>query len=309
MTTRAKLPEASDYFPAEKAVKFIPSGCTILDCALGGGWPIGRVVNIVGDKSTGKTLLAIEAVANFIRKYPKGRAIYCETEAAFDEEYADQLGIPAGGRLEMIQDCYTVEDLFNRVQESAKSASTNSDAPTLFIVDSLDALSDESEMESDFGAASYGAKKAQRLSKFFRQINKILSDKNFLLIFISQIRDKIGVTFGKKYTRSGGHAMDFYCSQIVWLSHLKILKKTAKGAERAVGVRIKAKIEKNKLASPHREVEFNILFSYGVDDHKANLEFIGEPKGDYPPDVLAKQAAELWQEIENRFKPTERKYK
>ncbi len=274
---REKLTAGSDYFPeGSRAPKeVIHTGCTILDCALGGGWPLGRVVNIVGDKSTGKTLLAIEAIANFQRKYPDGIAVYNETEAAFDRDYAASLGIPVDG-ITMVSDCFTVEDLFNHIN---KMLSEPAGRPVIYVVDSLDALSDEGEMESDFSAASYGAKKAQRLSKFFRQINKHLSQRNFLLIFVSQIRDNIGVTFGRKYTRSGGHSLDFYCTHVVWLAHLKRIEKQSEGIKRVIGVRIKANIEKNKVAPPHRFVEMNILFGYGVDDVSASISWLEEVIG------------------------------
>src|SRR5258708_1816883 len=104
------------YFAAPAAaVDFIASGCKLLDCVIGGGWPLGRIVNIVGDRSTGKTLLAMEAMANFLTRYPKGKAYYRETEAAFDKEYAMALGIPMD-RVDMEETPDTVEAVFEDLE-------------------------------------------------------------------------------------------------------------------------------------------------------------------------------------------------
>src|SRR3990172_1731587 len=141
------------YFSSTKTnIDFISSGCAVLDCVLGGGWPLGRVVNIVGDKSTGKTLLAIEAAANCAATFTKGRIWYREAEAAFDRNYAAALGMPLARVSFGDARLRTVEDLFEDLAGAIKSLGVKG-PPGLYIVDSLDALSDRAELDRDMGEA------------------------------------------------------------------------------------------------------------------------------------------------------------
>ena len=304
---RERPPGGGLYFSSPKDnIKFIRTGCTMLDCVLGGGWPLGRVVNLVGDKSTGKTLLAMEAVANIFLEYDNAQVWYNEAEAAFDSEYADALGIPIQ-RVTMIENCSTIEELFNDVDQIVKKART---APGLYIIDSLDALSDEAEMGRGIDEASYGGAKAKKLSEFFRRITKDIKKSNICLLIISQVRDNIGGMFGEKHTRSGGKALDFYASQVLWLAHMGILKRTVNKVERPVGVKIRARCKKNKVGLPFRDCDFEISFGFGVEDDKASLEFLksigvqAKPSGD----ELRKLVIENWYKIEKTFLPTRRKY-
>jgi recombination protein RecA len=317
--------EGGAYFAPPSSVRFFSSGCSLLDCVLGGGgYPVGRIVNIVGDKSTGKTLLAIEACANFAAAYPKGRVRYREVEAAFDPPYAERLGLPLD-RVELPSDsCLTVEDLFNDLDAFVSKCGREGG---LYIVDSLDALSDKAEMEDDFGKSSYGASKAKDMSKLFRRLNQKVSEHLVTVFIISQVRDKIGVSFGRKTTRSGGRALDFYASQVLYLAHVGRLKRTVRGVERAEGVAIKALCDKNKVGLPFRECEFPILFAFGVDDVTAGLDWLKEVKAldeleeDIGrPDkldgrayaqarrVVAKAVKKGWVELESSFVPSFRKY-
>lgn len=326
------------YFAGESAPEFIPSGCTVLDCVLGGGWPLGRVANIVGDKAVGKTLIAIEACANLAVKYPKGHIWYREAEAAFDIDYAEQLGLPVDrvdfGPEGIDSSWDTIEDIGEDMVRCANIA-LKSRQPGLYIIDSLDAVSSRAEMKRKPGEGSYGMEKPKELSKLFREHVRLFRQARMAIIIVSQIRDKIGITFGEKYSRSGGKALDFYASQILWLHHKKTLTSTIKGADRATGVRIRAKCKKNKLAPSFRECEFVLLFGYGTDDLEASLSFLSEvgflgyvgiskadDVGTYlrrtlklPPDQLrlrqrevSEAAVRAWQEVEDRFKPTSRKY-
>ena len=271
MAAKRKKLKVGNYYRPRRVGAF-SSGCTPLDMVLGpGGWAENRIANIVGDKSTGKTLLLIEACANFRAKHPKGRVILIEAEAAFDRDYAESLGFPSDA--ELIEDVFTVEALARRLAEYAEST-----VPTLVGVDSLDALSDEAELGREMGQGTYGTGKAKGLSEMFRRLVKIMANGKLTLICVSQIRDNIGVTFGKKHTRSGGHALDFYCSQVVWLRHLKRLDRTRKGVKREVGVRVSAKCEKNKVGYPFRECTFNLYFGYGTEDVEACLDWLLEHK-------------------------------
>lgn len=262
------------YFAApSRDVEFVSSGCELLNCVLGGGWPLGRIVNIVGDKSTGKTLLAIEAFANFHRTYPTGEMFYNEAEAAFDKSYASALGLPTSA-IEFIEDCDTVEQLFDDLTAKCKQLGKKQSA--LYILDSLDALTDKAELERGIADPSYGGSKAKQMSQLFRRLIRRIKDSRMLVMVISQTRDNIGVTFGAKYSRSGGRALDFYASQVLYLAQMETLRKTASKQKRAVGVKIKARCTKNKIGLPQRECQFEIRFGYGVDDVKASLEWLSE---------------------------------
>ncbi len=264
------------YFAPTPKEDHFRSGCTLLDCVLGGGWAENRIINIVGDKSTGKTLLAIEAAANYRRKYPDAPIRYVEVESAFDKDYAHSIGLPRE-RIKFPNDpdlkISTVEDLSRDLQQVVARGKRS-----LYIVDSLDALSDESEVERDIGAGSYGAAKAKKLSELFRTLNAKLSKAKTTIIIVSQVRDAIGVTFGKKEKRSGGKALDFYASQILWLSHLKRLMRTRKGVTRPYGVLIKAQAEKSKVGLPFRDATFPIYFTYGVEDVVSMVWWLKEVK-------------------------------
>lgn len=327
-----KASAGGSYFDAPAAaVDFVPSGARLLDCALGGGWPLGRVANIVGDKSTGKTLLAIEACANFIRKWPNGQIWYNEAEAAFDVEYAQALGLPKE-HVSIRNDCNTVEDFFEDLEHVLEN---KKDVPGLYILDSLDALSDRAELGRKIDEGSYGAAKAKKMSELFRRVVRKIKTSNVLLIVISQVRDNIGVSFGEKHTRAGGRALDFYASQVLFLAQLGGVKRTIDKVIRAVGVKIRAKVKKNKVGLPGRECEFSIVFGYGVDDIAAGLTWLAEigkleefdgmtearltrylnKLDDMSVEELAAVRKEVddlvvkhWYRIEKEFLPTRKKY-
>lgn len=191
--------EGGLYFSSPKSnLQLISSGCEILNCVIGGGWPLGRIANIVGDKSTGKTLLAIEAMANFCLQFPEGKAVYCETEAAFDDDYAKALGLDMQG----IQrdECTTVEELFDNLVKFI--AEIGEEGQGLYIVDSLDALSDKAEQERGIAESTYGASKPKQLGQLFRRLAKPLEKSGVCVMIISQVRDAIGVSFGEKHRKS-----------------------------------------------------------------------------------------------------------
>lgn len=255
-------------------MSFIPSGSTMLDLALGGGWAEGRIANIVGDSSSGKTLLCIEAAANFSQKYPGSMIRYRETEAAFNPEYAETIGMPLN-QVDFGKDpLETIEDFYNDVNSAIERALV-SQKPELYICDSLDALSDRAELERGFGEASYSSDKAKDLSRMFRKLPlaKMELSKVTLLI-VSQIRDKIGVRFGRKWTRSGGKALQFYSSQIVFLAQTGTVTRTIGGTKHVTGINIRARCEKNKAGQAFREAEFPIMFGYGIDDVESCLAYM-----------------------------------
>jgi recombination protein RecA len=317
-----------------------PSGSTILDLINGGGWGIGRMANIVGDKSSGKSLLAIEACANFANLYGVESVRYNETEAAFDRVFATSIGMPDGV-------AFTGDDA---ADEGARRGSRtveefNDDlaafladrkGPCLYVLDSADALSDDAEMGRNIGDATYGTGKAKAFSELFRRCIADIERARCSLLIISQIRDKIGVTFGETKTRSGGRALDFYASQVVWLSEIKKEERQVSGVKRVVGVKVLAANKKNKMGLPFRRAEFNILFNYGIDDEMSMIDWLEKNKlgGVRLPraitsyeklvedaraardrDALHVLASELrvgvrerWNEIEDALRPTLSKY-
>lgn len=269
------IPEkkVGNYFTSttKEGLDLFSSGCKLLDCVLGGGWALGRMSNIVGDKSSGKTLLAIEGCANFMQQYSDGKIMYLEAEAAFDENYAEAIGMPVES-VEFIdyEDDNTVEFLFDHLSEVADEA----DEPTLYIVDSLDALSDRAEKSRKIDEGSYSLGKQKKMSELFRRLISKIKKSQIHLMIISQVRENIGVTFGEKYTRSGGKALDFYASQILWLAETGKIKKTVKGIERIIGINVKANCKKNKVGLPFRTCNYPVFFGYGIDDIEASLDFL-----------------------------------
>jgi protein RecA len=270
---KSKLKEKPNYFASSENhnLQFVSSGCCVLDNVLGGGYVLGRMANIVGDKSSGKTLLAIEASANFINRYKNGEVWYAEAEAAFDAEYAGALGMPLN-KVKFRDKIETVEDFFEDIELACKQSTKNK--PILYVLDSMDAISSRTEQTQKIDEGSYNLNKQKKLGELFRRKIKALEESHVGLIIISQIRDKIGVTFGETKMRTGGKSLDFYASQILWLSEIQKLKKTIAGVERVVGIQVKANCKKNKVGLPFRTCEFPVLFGYGVDDMTANVEWL-----------------------------------
>ena len=277
---KVEAPPAPSYFTSgNESIEFFSSGCAVMDAALGGGWALGRVSNVVGDKSSGKTLIAMEACANFARQFPKGTIRYAESEAAFEQDYAAALGIPIK-RIQFNKDenpMQTVEEWYKDLEAFIKAAD---EQPGLYIVDSLDALSDSAEMDAEFDKGSYGGAKPKAISKLFRMLVSKLKASRIHLMIISQIRDKLNVTFGETKTRSGGRALDFYASQIPWLAEIEKIKKTIDGVDRVIGVKVEIYVKKNKVGLPFRRARYRILFGYGIDDLVANAEWLIEVKLD-----------------------------
>lgn len=324
----------NSYFTDEKAnIKFVSTGCTLLDCALGGGLALGRTANVVGDKSTAKTGTATEVMINFSIQFPKARIAYRETEAAWDDGYAEAMGLPIeridfGNREDPI---ITVEDFHNDFEAFCDAQKGE---PGLYVLDSFDALSDDAEMARDIDKPSFGAAKAKKMSEMFRKITRKQEKANVLLLIVSQVRDNIGAMFGEKHKRSGGKALDFYASQVFWLAHIKILKRTINKVERPYGIEILAKVKKNKVSMPFREAQFTFEFAFGINDLLASVTWLNEvdrldvvdlKKGEFKEYVKgvsnmstdeyrfervrsATAVKQVWSEIEHTFLPKRQKY-
>ena len=333
--TKLSKPKPSYLVSEKPSIRFLPSGCTLLDCVLGGGYPLGRISNIVGDRSTAKTALATEAMINFCNQYPTGQAAYRESEAAFDQSYAEAMGLKLD-KIDFGNDdkpLLTVED-FAKDFDLFLDQQIKTKTPGIYVLDSLDALSDDAEMEAEFGKATYGMGKAKFLSTMMRKMARKIERSQVLLLIVSQVRENIGVTFGERFRRAGGKALDFYCSQVVWLAAIKPLKRSINKVERQYGVVILAKCKKNKVGLPFRECSFNFIFGYGVEDLGASIAWLsevgrlkdaglnnGEAKAyiralDTMTDTeyrreqatVSKAVKAAWADIETTFLPTRSKY-
>lgn len=291
---------------SRQPVDFLNTGSTLLNLAasqkaVGGGWARGRIDNVVGDGSSGKTLVALEACADafyFIRERPSYNfppvknvsIVYNNVEGVMDFPIDDMYGTAFNKGVEWIRTGVIQEfgkDFFKRVRSMKKGDFL------LYVVDSWDALDSEDEYEAflksiekdlpqegsyDLGKQRYGSK------RFFKTLcseiegNDGKVKKDCTLLIVSQVRKKIGVTFGKKEYRAGGDALNFYTHQVCWLADKGKVDRTKLGIKVVDGINVKARFERNKTSKPFREAEFPIMFDYGIDDVMSMIHFLYGPK-------------------------------
>ena len=262
--------------------RLIPTGSTLLNLALSdrpeGGFYLGTVNNIIGDSAAGKTFLLwtvfAECVYDTLKRFEHHRLVYDEPEASLAFDLAKLFGVTVAEMVRISLVSGSVEEFHDNViaYSKLKDSKTKKGVPFIYGIDSMDSIATEDELDADPRKGDFGGKKPKLIGQILRKIVQSVKKTLSAVFIISQTRDKIGVTFGSKKTRSGGRALKFYSTHELWLA----VENHIKRRERDVGVNVVVKVGKNKLTGKLRTVKFPIYYDYGIDDTISCIDFLIE---------------------------------
>jgi len=268
---------------------FVSTGSTMLDLAISnkpnGGIAVGRITELNGLESSGKSLLGAHILAETQRK--GGVAVYIDTETSVSTEFLRAIGVDVESMLYLHLE--TVEDIFSAIEEIvAKVRESDKDRLVTILVDSLAAASTKVEMEAEFDKDGWATAKAIIISKAMRKITQMIGREKIALVFTNQLRQKLGVMFGDPWTTSGGKALPFHSSTRIRLKNVGQIKDTKKNT---IGMKMRAQVIKNRLGPPMRHADFELYFETGIDDEGSWLQVMKDHK-------LVKQGG-AWYTMEN----------
>ena len=267
--------DGSDTTPTD-IKDFVSTGSTLLNLAISnkpnGGIAVGRITEINGLESSGKSLIGAHILAETQRK--KGVAVYMDTETSVSREFLEAIGIDVGNMLYIHLE--TIEDIFEAIEQIVvKIRESDKDRLVTILVDSLAAATTKVELEADFEKDGWATSKAIIISKAMRKITQMIGRQKIALVFTNQLRQKLGVMFGDPWTTSGGKALPFHASTRIRLKNLGQIKDTKKNT---IGMKMRAQVIKNRLGPPMRHADFNLYFESGIDDDGSWLQVLKDHK-------------------------------
>lgn len=252
--------------------EWVSTGSTLLDLAISnrpdGGFPVGRIVELQGMEASGKSLIVAHTLANTQKK--GGLAVYIDTENALSEEFLRAVGVDVANMLyvplETIEDAFeAIENIIETVRKSSK------DRLVTIALDSVSAATTKIEQDADYDKDGWATAKAIVMSKAMRKITNVIGKQRVLMLCTSQLREKMGVMFGDKYTTSGGKALGFHASCRIRLKGVGKLKSGSGKTEQIIGVQTEAQVIKNRMGPPFKKATFDIYFNSGIDDYNSWL--------------------------------------
>ena len=267
--------DGSDVTPTD-IKDFVSTGSTLLNLAISnkpnGGIAVGRITEINGLESSGKSLIGAHILAETQRK--GGVAVYIDTETSVSREFLEAIGIDVGNMLYVHLE--TVEDIFEAIEKIVvKIRESERDRLVTILVDSLAGASTRSELEGDFDKEGWATGKAIIISKAMRKITQMIGRQKIALVFTNQLRQKLGVMFGDPWTTSGGKALPFHASTRIRLKNLGQIKDKKTNT---IGMKMRAQVIKNRLGPPMRHADFNLYFESGIDDDGSWLQVLKDHK-------------------------------
>lgn len=255
--------------------EWVSTGSTLLDLAISnrpnGGFPVGRIVELQGMEASGKSLIMAHVLANTQKK--GGLAVYIDTENALSEEFLRAIGINVKDMLYIPLE--TIEDIFEAVENIIETVrKSNKDRLVTIVIDSVSAATTKVEQDADYEKDGWATTKAILMSKAMRKITNVIGKQRVLMLCASQLREKMGVMFGDKYTTSGGKALGFHASCRVRLKGVGKLKSGSGKTEQIIGVQTEAQVIKNRMGPPFKKAVFDIYFNSGIDDYNSWLALL-----------------------------------